>query len=135
MIETNRPNPSVFLRQCPSRELLSRIADKWSVMIIVALAEQPLRFGSLKRKLDGVSQKMLTQTLRNLERDGLIVRLVNTGRPLKVEYRLSVLGDTLIALLQPLLQWAEQNLATVALSQVDFDSELASRKLIDLAKS
>ncbi len=116
---------SVYARQCPSRELLVRIADKWAAIVIVALAERAHRFGELKRHIEGISQKMLTQTLRNLERDGLVIRTVFTGSPLQVEYSLTPLGHELTNVLQPLLTWAEDHVPEV-LAHRDYHDESAS---------
>lgn len=104
---------SVYSQQCPSRELLVRVADKWAAIIIVALAVRPYRFGELRRRVEGISQKMLTQTLRNLERDGLVNRKVFTTSPIQVEYSLTPLGRELTAVLQPLLTWAEAHVPDI----------------------
>lgn len=107
------PNPDAYLSACPSRPLMARLGEKWTVLAIVALEDGPLRFGVLRRQLEGVSQKMLSQTLRNLERDGLLVRTVFDARPIRVEYELTKLGMSLVPLLMDLKRWAEQNLETV----------------------
>lgn len=98
---------------CPSRVVLDRIADKWTVLIVGRLAEGTKRFGELRRELGGVSQKMLTQTLRALEADGLVTRRVYASVPPKVEYSLTTLGRTLIGLLDSLRRWAEEHTAAV----------------------
>lgn len=102
-------NPDIYNRVCPSRHLLSRIGDKWSVMVIGVLEQGPVRFGELKRQCDGVSQKMLTQTLRNLEQDALIIRHEYQERVLRVEYELTPLGLELAGVLRPLVDWIHDN--------------------------
>jgi DNA-binding HxlR family transcriptional regulator len=116
----NKINPSIYLAICPSRELLVRVADKWAAMILISLNNSDLRFGELKRALQGVSQKMLTQTLRNLEHDGLILRTVFTGRPLRVDYSLTSQGRSLVSVLMPLVSWAETNIPNVLLHRKKF---------------
>jgi len=107
------PTPDAFVRVCPSRRLLARIGEKWALMAVVALAEGPVRFGGLLRRLEGVSQKMLSQTLRNLERDGLITRTLVDERPLRVDYALTESGRDLLPLAQALKAWAERRLRDV----------------------
>jgi DNA-binding HxlR family transcriptional regulator len=85
---------NVYASKCPTREALDRIADKWTSLIVGLLADGPRRFGELRRSIEGISQKMLTQTLRSLEGDGLILRRVCTTSPMTVEYSLTPLGRT-----------------------------------------
>ncbi|MEO8501557.1 MAG: helix-turn-helix domain-containing protein, partial [Vicinamibacteria bacterium] len=87
---------NVFDPNCPSRQVLDRIADRWTALVIRALSEGTLRHGELQRRVGGVSQKMLTQTLRSLERDGLVVRKIHSVVPPMVDYSLTPLGHTLI---------------------------------------
>jgi DNA-binding HxlR family transcriptional regulator len=101
---------SVLKPQCPSRVVLERIADKWTALIIQVLANQTLRYAELRRTIGGISQKMLTQTLRSLERDGLVLRTVHPAATPKVEYSLTRLGRTLIDPLHALCRWSEQHL-------------------------
>jgi DNA-binding HxlR family transcriptional regulator len=101
---------SVLKPQCPSRVVLDRIADKWTALIIQVLANQSQRYAELRRSIGGISQKMLTQTLRSLERDGLVLRKVHPVMPPKVEYSLTRLGRTLIDPLQALCRWSEHHL-------------------------
>src|SRR5215510_13731302 len=103
--------PSVLDAQCPSRLVLDRIADKWTALIIQILARGTMRYAELQREIGGISQKMLTQTLRSLERDGLVQRKVHPVIPPKVEYSLTKLGRTLIEPLQGLCRWSEKHLA------------------------
>jgi DNA-binding HxlR family transcriptional regulator len=102
--------PSVLKAQCPSRIVLDRIADKWTALIIQVLADGTQRYAALQREIDGISQKMLTQTLRSLERDGLVLRKVHPVVPPKVEYSLTRLGRTLIEPLHTLCRWSERHL-------------------------
>ena len=102
--------PSVLKPQCPSRVVLDRIADKWTALIIQVLANGTQRYAELRRTIGGISQKMLTQTLRSLERDGLVLRKVHPVVPPKVEYSLTRLGRTLIDPLNALCRWSERHL-------------------------
>jgi DNA-binding HxlR family transcriptional regulator len=120
---TKKAKPNIYLEICPSRELLVRVADKWAVMVILALEQESIRFGGLKRKLEGVSQKMLTQTLKNLERDGLITRTVFSGRPLRVDYSLTPRGKDLIAALRPMVTWAEANIVKITAHRLRYDAQ------------
>ena len=103
--------PSVLEPQCPSRLVLDRIADKWTALVIQILAHGTKRYAELQRSIGGISQKMLTQTLRSLERDGLVQRKVYPVVPPKVEYSLTKLGRTLIEPLHALCRWSERHLA------------------------
>ncbi len=125
MVTLSKEHPtaraSVYSQQCPSRELLVRVADKWAAIVIVTLDERPYRFGELRRRVEGISQKMLTQTLRNLERDGLVNRKVFTTSPIQVEYSLTPLGRELTVVLQPLLAWAEAHVPDILAHRVRHD--------------
>ena len=101
--------PSVFDADCSARHALELIASKWSILILSALAERPMRNGALLRRVDGISQKMLTQTLRELERSGLVVREDRQTIPPHVTYRLSAVSQSLSTALITLDRWAEQN--------------------------
>src|SRR3954468_1078137 len=102
--------PSVMDALCPSRLVLDRIADKWTALIIHVLANETKRYAAIQREIGGISQKMLTQTLRSLERDGLVRRVVHPVIPPKVEYSLTRLGRTLIDPLHALCRWSERHL-------------------------
>jgi DNA-binding HxlR family transcriptional regulator len=119
--------PNAFLLACPSRAVLARIGEKWSMLTLVCLAKGPVRFGSLRRTIEGVSQKMLTQTLRNLEHDGLVTRHLYDEMPLRVEYELTALGKTLLPIVKDLKKWSERNLLLVLRRQSQFD-EAALKK-------
>lgn len=107
----------VYNENCPTRLVLDRIADKWTVLIVVALVGKTKRFGELRREIGGVSQKMLTQTLRGLERDGLVARVVHASVPPKVEYSLTELGGTLVHIFESIRSWAEKNIEDVLKAQ------------------
>ena len=117
--------PDAFLEVCPSRNVLARVGQKWTVLAMVALCGEPTRFGDIKRRLQGVSQKMLTQTLRAMERDGLVERRLYDERPLRAEYALSPLGRGLLPLVSALKLWAEESLPTVEASNRAYDRKLA----------
>ena len=103
-----------FMAGCPSRQLLDRISDKWVALVLAALASDgQLRYSELSRRLAGVSQKMLTQTLRALERDGLITRTVTPTVPVTVEYDLTALGASLQQVMLTLKDWAESHMDDV----------------------
>ena len=95
-----------FDPDCPTRQVLDRIAGKWAVLVVVALEPRAKRFGELRREVGGISQKMLTQTLRGLERDGLVLRHVTPSSPVSVEYELTRLGRSLVPVLAGLTGWA-----------------------------
>lgn len=113
---------NVYNKNCPTRQVLDRIADKWTVLIAGSLAQGTRRFGELKKEIDGISQKMLTQTLRGLERDGLVERTVYASVPPKVEYRLTPLGQTLTGLLDEIRDWSETHIEQVLEARQSFDS-------------
>jgi len=111
----------VYDQNCPTRHALDRIADKYTVLVIVFLEDRPRRFNELQRVITGVSQKMLTQTLRSLERDGLVERTIYPEVPPRVEYALTPLGRTLIVPLTGLRDWAEGNIESVMAAQTAYD--------------
>ncbi|WP_213992631.1 helix-turn-helix domain-containing protein [Sodalis sp. dw_96] len=106
---------------CPSRLLLDQIADKWSVLILAALCAEPLRFNVIKRRLEGITQKALTQSLRRLERNGIVARRVITASPIAVEYRITPLGHTLKQPFQALYDWTVDYLPEVERAREAFD--------------
>jgi DNA-binding HxlR family transcriptional regulator len=113
----------VHAEGCPVREVLDRVAGKWSVMIIVAAAHGPIRFTELERSIEGISRRMLTLTLRNLERDGLVTRAVHPTVPPKVEYELTPVARELHASLIGLTDWAERHRVTIAEARAAYDAE------------
>jgi DNA-binding HxlR family transcriptional regulator len=107
---------------CLAREILERIGDKWSVYVIDALASGTRRFSELRREVDGVSQRMLTVTLRALERDGMIVRHVYPVIPPRVEYSLTPLGRSLLAIVEALVAWSADHVNDVERARYHYDS-------------
>lgn len=108
-------------RNCPTRRLLDRIGDRWTVLIVGALADGPLRYSEIGARVDGVSQKMLTQTLRGLERDGLVKRTLIPQIPPRVDYELTDAGKTLREPLKALESWAIQHMSGVIVSRDEYD--------------
>ena len=107
---------------CPTRQLLDRIGDRWTVLIVGALADGPVRFSVVARRVDGISQKMLTQTLRSLERDGLVTRTLYPEIPPRVEYELTDAGRSLREPLRALEDWARGHMDAVMTSRQTFDA-------------
>lgn len=107
---------------CEVRQILDRVADKWSLLVIALLEERTMRFSELGREIDGISKRMLTVTLRNLERDGLVHRQIYPEIPPRVEYRLTPLGGTLLGTIQSLVTWTEENQAQIMRARARFDS-------------
>jgi DNA-binding HxlR family transcriptional regulator len=123
--ETDGRRGDVFARDCPTRQLLDRIGDKWSVLILLSLGDGAMRFSTLKRRIDGISQKMLSQALKALERDGLISRAVEPTVPITVSYAVTPLGAELLGTLQSIINWAETRMPIVAAAQHGYDSRAA----------
>jgi DNA-binding HxlR family transcriptional regulator len=113
----------VFLAQCPSRQLLDRLSDKWVTLVLCALDEEPQRYSQLARTIAGVSQKMLTQTLRSLERDGMVTRTVTATVPVTVSYDLTALGRSLLVVLAELKGWAESHMDEVLAARASYDAQ------------
>jgi len=107
----------VYDRACPTRQVLDRIADRWTALVVGRLEEGTQRFSELQREIGGVSSKMLSQTLRSLERDGLVERTVHPVVPPHVEYRLTPLGETLTEPLAAVREWAEAHIEAVEAAQ------------------
>jgi len=119
--ETGGARGDAFARNCPTRQLLDRVGDKWSVLILLLLGEEDMRFNALKRRIEGVSQKMLSQTLRSLERDGLVTRAVEPTVPVTVTYAIAPLGRELLGALRLMIDWAETRMADVTAAQRRYD--------------
>ncbi len=117
----NETDP-IYRADCPSRIILDQIADKWSMMVLEVLRE-PRRFNAIKRRLDGVTQRVLTQTLRKLERNGMVKRRVLDGRVLGVEYSLAPLGESLQGPFSILFDWTLGNMETIQDSQRRYDEQ------------
>jgi len=110
-----------YLAECPARQLLDRISDKWVTLVLNALADGPRRYAELGRKVAGVSQKMLTQTLRGLERDGLVTRTVTPSVPVRVDYALTPLGVSLLPVVRAIKEWADTHIEEVASARERYD--------------
>ncbi|HEY2782005.1 MAG TPA: helix-turn-helix domain-containing protein [Steroidobacteraceae bacterium] len=110
---------------CPVRDVLDRIGDKWSMLMIMTLATRPQRFSELRRAVRDISKRMLTQTLRDLERDGLITRHVFPTKPPSVEYRLAPLGQSLLEPMASLIDWADHRFADIHAARASFDGAQA----------
>ncbi|BAL87818.1 putative HxlR-family transcriptional regulator [Actinoplanes missouriensis 431] len=117
-----------YTRGCPSRDLLDQIGSKWAVLVLGELGRHgPCRFTQLRRQLAGVSEKMLTQTLRTLERDGLLRRTVYPEVPIRVEYELTPLGQTLRGPLKALTEWSVQHIEDVLEAREEYDERAGRR--------
>ena len=114
-------NDPIYRADCPSRVILDQIADKWSMMVLAVL-HQPRRFNEIKRRLSGVTQRVLTQTLRKLERNGMVSRRVLTGRILGVEYALTPLGQSLQGPFSILFEWTVENMNVIQNCQSSYDA-------------
>ncbi len=111
---------------CPVRNVLDRVGDKWTMLALVALAPAPRRFSEMHRMMPDISKRMLTQTLRELERDGLVTRHVFPTKPPQVQYRLSALGHSVLVPLDALVDWAEANHAAIRAARTSFDATAAA---------
>ena len=109
------------LADCPVRDVLDQIGDKWSTLLVMVLAERPHRFGELRRAVPDISQRMLTQTLRDLQRDGFVSRHVFPTVPPSVEYRLTPLGESLLQPLAQLVDWAGAHHAAIRAARKEFE--------------
>ena len=117
------PAPNVYSSTCPTRLVLDRVADKWAVLVLGLLGNGPVRFNQLRRAVEGVSQKMLSQTLKSLERDGLVTRKAIPTVPVTVEYRVTPLGKTLTETVDALRVWAESHIKEVQSAQRRYDAK------------
>jgi DNA-binding HxlR family transcriptional regulator len=120
MLQRASSVPDAFAKGCPSRTVLSHVGTKWAILATVALKEGPLHFTDLRRRLEGVSDKLLTQTLRAMERDGLVLRN-QYGRKLRVEYALSPFARTLLPIAIGLKEWSESSLVDIEINNELFD--------------
>ena len=119
----------------PIREILDRVGDKWSIYIIAVLYDGALRFNEIKREVDGISQRMLTLTLRSLERDGLLTRTVSGAAPVRVEYELTPVGRSLRAPIVQLIEWAIDNRGRMEKARASYDRGFAKRNSAAIANS
>jgi DNA-binding HxlR family transcriptional regulator len=115
------PRHTADTKACEVRDLLDRLADKWSLLVVELLGDGSRRFSGLKREIDGISQRMLTLTLRQLERDGLVTRTVHAVVPPRVDYELTPLGASLLAAIEPLVGWARAHRDEIASARDRYD--------------
>ena len=121
--------PNIFVLACPSREIFSRISGKWTIMILICLEKTPKRFNELKKVIDGISQKVLTENLKSLERDGLMLRKVISSRPIKVEYSSTHLSLELLGILNGLKDWTEGSMKLILSHNEKYDRELNKEQI------
>jgi DNA-binding HxlR family transcriptional regulator len=121
-METFPLRGNVYSADCATRQILDLISDKWTTLVILLLEAGPKRFSELRNHIGGISQKMLTQTLRNLERDGLVSRTVYPEVPPRVEYTLTPLGQTLCRPLSTIACWAEEHIGEVMAAQAQYEA-------------
>ncbi|YAF96472.1 MAG: winged helix-turn-helix transcriptional regulator [Nodularia sp. CChRGM 3473] len=117
------PEPELFTLNCPTQQILDVITDKWSVIVLYCLAYRSRRYNDIQRRIEGISQKVLTQTLRKLERHGLVERQVLSQMPLSVEYSLTPLGKTLIEPLLAIANWSREHFSEVVASRNHYDQQ------------
>ncbi|UPT36789.1 winged helix-turn-helix transcriptional regulator [Pseudomonas amygdali] len=115
----------IYLDRCPARMVMERLADKWALLVLDRLKDGPVRFNALRRDIMSITQKVLAQTLRRLERDGLVSRRAFPTVPVTVEYELTPLGKTLSVPVAALAHWAEQNMESVLAAQAAYDAAAA----------
>lgn len=120
---------NIMVATCPSRTSLAKIANKWTAMIVIALSKGSLRFGELREEVDGISGKVLADTLRDLERDGILERTAYSEMPPRVEYELTALGHSLREPLTALGRWAEEHISEVLSARDAYDELLGTRAL------
>lgn len=120
------PEPDIFTLNCPTQQILDVIANKWTVVVIYCLAYRPRRYNEIQRRIEGISQKVLTQTLRRLERHGLVERRVLSEQPANVEYSLTDLGEGLLEPLLEIANWSRQYFPTIVNSRNQYDQQQLS---------
>lgn len=121
-----RPDLDAYAAYCPARGVLGLVASKWTALVLAFLTDGPHRYGELRRRTEGVSQKVFTQVLRNLERDGLVSRTVLPTSPPSVEYAMTSLGREVVALLTTLKEWSQARSGEVLAARADFDARTAA---------
>ncbi|NJC73010.1 helix-turn-helix transcriptional regulator [Planosporangium thailandense] len=126
-MESEQVEPTPYAKNCGSRQVLDRIGDRWSVLVVLMLADGLKRYSELAQRIEGVSQKMLTQTLRGLERDGLVTRTVHASVPPRVDYALTDLGRSVLDLVAGLEAWATDHLGDVLAARSRYDAQQERR--------
>ncbi|MCU4182805.1 helix-turn-helix transcriptional regulator [Acidiferrimicrobium sp. IK] len=116
------PNAATANSGCRAREILDRVGDKWSLYVVSLLGGGTMRFGELQRAIDGITPRMLTVTVRSLERDGLVTRTVHPVVPPRVDYDLTATGRTLLEAVTPLVEWADAHLGDIDAARVRYDA-------------
>jgi DNA-binding HxlR family transcriptional regulator len=124
----------VFKRGCPSREVFDRLGERWTGLVLLALEQGTLRFNELRRRIEGISQKMLTQTLRGLERDGFVRRTVYPTVPVTVEYMLTPLGSSLCQTMDVLRTWASTHIDDVHAARRSYEQDAARARTDRVAR-
>ncbi len=124
--ERARQDYNAYVAECPSRQVLDAISDKWVTLVLSALADGPLRYSDLSRRIAGVSQKMLTQTLRQLERDGLLTRTITPAVPVRVDYQLTALGQTILPVVGAIKLWSETHIHEIHGARDAYDDNVRS---------
>lgn len=109
--------------QCPIRSVLSKVTGKWQIVILITLENGPLRFGQLKRAVGDITQRVLTENLRGLQRDGYLSRTVYEGPPVAVSYELTSQGKSIVAKMWPLVDWANQHMETIKAIRTGFEDD------------
>jgi DNA-binding HxlR family transcriptional regulator len=122
-METNGPAFDVMSPDCPSRSIMQRMGDKWTPLVFLALEAGPRRFSQLRQDIGGVTPKVLTQTLRSLERDGLLTRTIYPEVPPRVEYELTALGATLLGPLAVVRAWSQDHAEKIIRARNDYDDQ------------
>ena len=120
--EQERHTYNAFLAGCPGHQLLATLSDKWVTLVLSALADGPLRYSELSRTIPGASQKMLTQTVRKLERDGLLTRTITPSVPVRTDYELTALGESLLPIQRAIKHWAETHIGQVHAARATYDA-------------
>jgi DNA-binding HxlR family transcriptional regulator len=118
-----REQYNAYLATCPARQVLDSLSDKWVTLVLNALADGPRRYSDLTRIISGVSQKMLTQTLRNLERDGLVTRTLTPSVPVRVDYELTALGESVLPVVAAIKVWAESHIEEIHAARCTYDAD------------
>jgi DNA-binding HxlR family transcriptional regulator len=121
--EHERQQYNAYLADCPGHQLLATLSDKWVTLVLSALADGPLRYSQLSRTIAGASQKMLTQTLRKLERDGLLTRTITPSVPVRTDYELTALGESLLPVQRAIKLWAETHIEEVQAARTRYSAD------------
>ena len=119
--ERERAAYNAYVAECPSRQVLAALSDKWVTLVLTALGDGPQRYGELSHRIAGVSQKMLTQTLRTLERDGLLTRTITPAVPVRVDYQLTALGQTILPVVGAIKHWSEAHIQQIHAARAAYD--------------